>query len=209
MSDVPLKALGLEEQWPRLAELQDEVGDLDKRQQETVAEVQQLRAQLDPAREKDLDVEAEAVRSGKKAPAPVSEQKVKAKLEGAERNQRVLAKALEAARQDMAVLIGQHQTELFEDVAAVRSEIAAKVAKSAREALAGFVQWSDMHYTLKRLAPPAGSVEGSVPALDSLTLIGAVTTQGSGPARGDVEQTLHYFISLASTDDERSGTNAA
>lgn len=26
---------------------------------------------------------------------------------------------------------------------------------------------------------------------------------------GEVEQTLHYLISLASADDERSGTNAA
>lgn len=194
---IPLKTLGLEKRWPRLSELGDEVAGLEKRLQESAAEVQRLQGQIGPAREKDLDLEAKALRADKKPPAPRHEPEIKGKLQGAERDRDVLARALESARADLGAFLERHRAELFEDIAAARGEIASRIAESARAALVAFAKHEDLHYVLKRLRPPVPENRENEPARSTTAFLGFGTTQqASGPARGEVEQILAYLVSL-------------
>ena len=198
MNIQQLQALGLESKWPRLARLQSEIAGLEQRNREVDVEANRLRAALGPARERDLDLEAKAVRAGGKVPEPKSEREVRTKLERAERDLAVMGRALQAAQTDLGTFLAQHQGALYEDVAQARAEIAAKVAESARVALADYVRYEDLFYTAKALQPPPQPVDSNAPA-QRLTqaFIGIHTTRSSGPARGDVEEALRYLVSLA------------
>lgn len=206
--NIPLKSLNLESRWPRLTRLQDEVAGLEKRARQTEVEASHLKAELGPARERDLDAEANAIRSGGKVPEPKHEREIQTKLEKATRDAAVMSRALQAAQTDHGAFLAKHRGELFADVAGARSEIAAKVAESAREALAGFGRYEDIHYVLKGLQPPPQPVDSNAPPQRlTQTLIGVATTQ-SGPARGDVEEALRHLISLA-TGPGQGDENAA
>src|SRR5215210_3612116 len=105
MNIQQLRALNLERQWPRLARLQNEIAGLEKSSREAEALVQQLQGQLAPAREKDLDAEAQAVRTGKDVPEAKHEPEVKKKLERATRDRDVMNRALQAAQTDLGTFL--------------------------------------------------------------------------------------------------------
>lgn len=208
MNDVPLKALGLEKKWARLARLQEEVAGLQKQALQAGTEVESLQNQLAPAREKDLDAEARAMRSGKEAPEATHEPEIQRRLERARRDHAVLSRAAEAATADLGVFRAKHRAQLFEDVARARHEIAQEVARSAREALAAFGNYENLHYALKDLQPPATAAEPSAPARNTNVFMGFNTTRRAGPDRGVIEGTLQHLISLAETG-EVGGADAA
>ena len=58
--NIPLRELGLQEKWPRLAELQSEVPDLNRKAAEAEARVSQAQTEVEAARRKDIEDEAEA-----------------------------------------------------------------------------------------------------------------------------------------------------
>jgi hypothetical protein len=207
---IPLQQLGLEKRWPGLAELQSEVVNLTRQVEKAGGEARALEAQLQQAKHKDLDREASAVRSGRKAPAPTEEPKVQKQLEAAQRNGLVLSRALEAAQMDLGVLRAKYQGELYEDVVEARAKVAKSLAGHAKRALADFSRWSDLHYTVKDLMPVV-PLDENRPAERS-TLVPAVQVVTSpGPDRGRVEQMLSYLVSLAPTEEEgkEEATDAA
>lgn len=208
MSNVPLKALGLEKKWARLARLQEEVDGLQKQSRQAETEVEVLRNQLAPARDKDLDAEARAMRSGKEAPEPTHERDVQRNLERATRERDVYARAWESAQVDLGEYRAKHRAQLFEDVAQARHRIALEVARSAQEALVAFGKYENLHYALKNLQPPAGSEEIMAPARNTNVFMGFQSMQQQGPSRGHVDQVLAYLVGLASTG-EVGGVDAA
>lgn len=205
---LPLKNLGLGKSWPRLARLQDELAGLQEHARQAGTEVELLQNQLAPARERDIDAEAQALRAGKEAPEPTHEPEIQRRLERARRDQAVYARAVEAATSDLGAFRTKHRAALFADVAKARQQIALEVAEAARTALAGFSKHEDLAYLIKDLQPPAGSEEATGPAGSTNVFLGFQTTQQQGPARGHVEQTLAYLVGLASAG-EAGGADAA
>lgn len=199
-----LTTLGLEKRWPRLARLQTEIAGLEKRNREAEVEVMRLRAELGPAREKDLDAEAKAIRAGKEPPKSKHEPDVQRKLERAERDSAVMGRALQAAQTDLGTFLAKHQAELYRDVAVARSQIGARVAEAARAALVDYVRYEDLFYVLKNLTPPPPNREGEpVQRLTQSFIGGGVQTTQRGPDRGEVEAMLQHLISLASSEGGR------
>jgi hypothetical protein len=198
---IPLKQLGLQEKWPGLAALQDEIADLTRQLSKAEAQVNQHRAEVEAARASDLDAEAAAVRSGKAAPKPIEPQAQK-KLEAAERERDVLRRAVEGAQTDLGALRQKYQGELYDDVVAARQEIARSLAGHAANALAYFSRWSDMHYTVKALTPAPAAPDENRPA-ERLTIVPtAQVVTSPGPDRGRVEALLRYLVSLAPKEEE-------
>ena len=197
MTDVPLETLNLKTRWPKLARIQEEVADLEARHRKASAKAATLRAGLPGARERDLRLAAEAVRSGRKAPAASHEDAGRAKLEAAEREAAVLQRALQAAQADYGALVAEHRDGLYRGVAEARRKIAARIAESARAALADYAKHEDFAYTLKGLAPPPPSLEDQPVQRLTQVVGGAVmTTRSAGPPRGEVEGLLAYLIGL-------------
>jgi hypothetical protein len=208
MNEIDLKALGLEQRWPRLGQLQGEVHDLERQVQKANVEVQQLESELVGARNQDLADEARAIRSGKKPPTSTEEPKAQKRLDAAKCNRDVLSKALEDAQSDLAVLRAKHQAQLYQDVLEARQKIAATVAEHAAQALQGFSRYSDLHYLLRDLTPPPPPPDENRPAQRSTIVPSVQTTRSVGPDRGHVEQTLQYLVSLA-PDEAQGDENAA
>lgn len=207
MNIQQLKALGLEKRWPRLARLQTEIAGLEKRNREAEVEVMRLRAEQGPARERDLDAEAKAIRAGKDSPEAKHEPEVRAKLERAERDSAVMSRALQAAREDLGHFLAKHKAPLYQDVLEERHKIAQEIADGARAALAAFSKHEDLAYLLKNLAPAAPRPENE-PAQRLTTVVAGVGMVQRGPARGEVEGILQHLISLAS-DTTQGKTDAA
>ncbi len=208
MSDIPLKALGLEKKWPRLSALQEEISGLTRQAASAAAEVQRLEAALSVARSEDVAAQAQALRGGKAAPKTSREEKVNCELETARRNAAVLQRAIEDAQAELAEYRAKHGAALYQAVLEARNEIARAIAEHARAVAAGFGRWSDLAYTLKDLTPPPTVDTENAPAQPlTMSVIGVQTTQSSGPPRGEVEQMLAYLASLAPNEEE--GSNAA
>jgi hypothetical protein len=209
MNIQQLKALGLEKRWPRLAELLREVASFEEKSRKANVEVQQLQAELGSARERDLNLEAQAARAGEKVPEPEHEPEVQKKLERASRDAVVMQRALEAAQTDLGAFRAKHQAALYDDVVARGQEMAAKVAKAAQAALVEYGHYEDLYYVVRDLTPPPAPDENR-PAERVTTVYGPrpLTTGSSGPARGHVEQTLQYLIGLAE-GPAQSGEDAA
>jgi multidrug efflux pump subunit AcrA (membrane-fusion protein) len=198
MNDIPLKQLGLEKEWPRIAALQEEIESLTQQVGSANAELQRLEAALSVARNEDVAAQAAALRGGKAAPKTSREDKVKRELETARRNRDVLQRATEDAQGELAEYRAKHGAALYQAVLEARNEIARAIAEHARAAAARFGWWSDMHYLLKDLTPPAPSEDTeSAPMGNSMSVLGVVSTRSSGPARGEVEAMLAYLTSLA------------
>ena len=195
---INLQSLGLEKQWPKLARLQAEIASLEKRNREADMKANRLRAELAPAREQDLSLEAKAIRSGDKVPEPKHEPEVQAKLDRAVRDAAVMSRALQDAQAELSHFLGKHQGELYQDVAAARNEIASKIAEAAREALASYGRYEDLRYVLKDLTPPPEPIDPTQPAQRLTTVFAGVqTTRSAGPDRGTVEGILSYLMGLA------------
>lgn len=117
---------------------------LEKRARQAEVEVSRLKAELGPARERDLDAEANAIRSGGKVPDATNEPKVKAKLASAERDAAVMSRALQAAQTDHGAFLAKHRGELFADVAERRAQIARDAAEAAGTALQAYGRYEDL-----------------------------------------------------------------
>ena len=196
-----LRALGLEKRWPRLTELLREVASFEQKLRKANAEVQQLQAALAPARERDLNAQAQAVRAGKEPPKVSEEQRAEKKLDAVRRDAVILSRALQAVQTDLGAFRAKRQAALFNDVLDARQQIANQLAEHARGALRDFTRWSDLHYVVRDLTPPEPTQENQ-PAERSTIVYGParVATTSSGPARGNVEQMLQHLISLGAKE---------
>ncbi len=205
MEDLRLTELGLDKKWPKLARLQQEVEGLARQLERARAEAQQHRAQLGPARERDLRAEAEALRAGKKMPDPVHEPKVQAELEEAERRAARLERALQSAREEYAASFAEHQREVFDAVLEARHEIAEELARHATAALRLFGRHEDLARQVKQLRP-APVVDEGAPARPLTNAFAGVMTTQRGPDRGHIEQVLTYLVGLGA---DQEGEDAA
>jgi hypothetical protein len=205
---VDLQGLGLAAKWPKLHRLQRGLADFRRRQQKAADEAQALRANLPHARERDLVAEANAVRQGKTPPEPTHEPAVEADLKAAERTRDVLARAVQAVHEDLGNHLARHQQDLYQDVLEARRKVAAGLAVHAREALARYGRYEDLARVVKDLRPAEPSNENAPAQRLTTVFANVVHTTQTGPARGDVEQTLSYLAGLGEAEEE-GGSDAA
>ncbi len=191
----PLEKFGLQERYPKLVALQKEVADLDARRAAADGELVALRQGLGPAREKDAEAGAKALRAGKDAPEPKHEAEAEEKVRGAERNLRALEGATAAAAQDLTVEQRKHSGRLLEDLTKARAEAAKRVAEQAASLLADYGMFVDSDGVAKRFAPPAPPPDENAPAQKTTWVISAPRAT-AGPQRGDVEAVLGHLARL-------------
>ena len=207
MDSIPLEDLGLSEKWPKLAKIQADLGDFQKREQKASAEGATLRGQLPQARARDLDAEAAALLQGKKAPEPRHERAAQDDLDRAVRNRDVASRAVQSLHEKLGAFMAEHQAEVFADVVAARGEVAERLAEHARGALSEYARYEDLGYQVKRLRPAAPVVENSPAQRLTNSFAGLHTTRSDGPAPGDVAAILAYLVGLASEGE--GGADAA
>jgi hypothetical protein len=130
------KRYGLEDKWPKLAKLQQEVSDLEQRRLNAERAVMAARQAVEEGREEDDQYSAKVLRSGKDMPEPKHEMKAKARLQASERTLRAYGKALEGAQADLAAFTAQHAAEIRAGVVEALEEKARLLAQHAREAAA-------------------------------------------------------------------------
>jgi small-conductance mechanosensitive channel len=201
---LDLERYGLEESWPKLRKLQEEVASLEKRRGEAEAAVYAARNAIPSAQEQDTEAAAKAIRAGKSMPATKHEAKARAALEDAERNLTAYHKAVASAQSDLARFTAAHAEELRDAMLDALDDKARELARVAREAAVLYGQLEDAKYDLKQFAPPPAPPDENAPAQKLSTSVISVGTQRSvGPARGDVEQMLGYLASLAPSEAKR------
>ncbi len=196
----PLEKFGLGERYPKLTALQAEVADLDARRAAADGELVALRQGVGPAREKDAEAGAKALRGGKDAPEPKHEAEAEAKVRGAERSLRALENATAEAAQDLTAEQRKHATDLIEDLGRARAETAKRVAEQATTLLKDYGLFLDAEDIGKRFAPPAPVPDESAPAQDTTFVIHAPRATPTGPQRGDVESVLSHLSRLGADD---------
>ncbi len=207
VTNIPLKALGLEKRWPRLAALQAEISDLEGRLHKARGAVHQAQGQLGPARERDLQSAGKAIRARKAVPEP--EPAVQAELEAADRMAEQVSRALQSAREDLGNFLAAHQGALHADVVQARRKVADRLAEYARACLADYSRHEDLGRTVHDLTPAEPLVEGAPAQRLTTSIIGVnLSPQSSAPPRGRVEQVLQHLIALAPAEEE-SGDDAA
>ena len=191
-----LERYGIAAQWPRLAKLQAEVGDLERRRREAEGRVQAARQAIPAARDKDAEAAGRAIRAGRTVPEPKHEAKAKSQLEDAERVVLAYQRALEGAQADLAQYMAQHSAEIRASVMEALRETARRLREHAAGAAVEYALIEDSRYDLRNLAPPPQAVEPSGPARNTTTVIGRANTQSAAPARGNVEEMFRYLCSL-------------
>jgi hypothetical protein len=210
MTDIPLGSLNLESRWPKLAALQNEIADLEKRLHRARGAVHAAQGQLAPARERDLNEAGRAIRARKAVPEPEHEPKVQAELEAADRATQQVNHALREAREDLGAFLAAHQSALYRDVREARNDVAREAAEAAQAALASYSRYEEMRRVVKALTP-AEQPDENAPAArltNSFALTGIHTRQ-LGPARGDIEAALRYVANLAPEDSLGSPSQEA
>ena len=196
MDFIPLRDLGLQKRWPRLAELQDELAGLQRHQQRAEGLASTLHNELPGARERDLVEAAEALRSGKDAPENVNEKAAEQRLERARRDAVVYRRAAEATMSDIGALRAQHQTALYRDVVEARDEIARKMAEAARTASSAFSRYEGLARLSETLRPPEAVPEITGPQKNTNVFMGFANMGQRVPDRGTIEQTLAHLVEL-------------
>ncbi len=112
MDTIPLKSLGLERKWARLAELQDELAGLQLVQQQAEAQASVLHNEFPGASERDLIEAAQALRAGGEPPSEGTHEKaVQERLERARKDAIVYRRAAEQVMSDIGALRARHQAE--------------------------------------------------------------------------------------------------
>ena len=207
MDLVPLKSLGLEKRWPRLAELQNELAGLQRHQAQAEHLASTLHNQIPVAREQDLNESAAALRAGKEPGTErTHERAIEQRLENARRDSIIYKRAVEGVQADIGQLREENQQALFADVLASRAKIAKQMSEAASVAASGYAQYENLSRLVKTLAPAAPVAEIG-PARSTTAVIGYQTTQ-RGPNRGDIEAALGYLVELGQVEtdnDEQAG----
>ena len=174
--------------------------DLIDRYQEAAALVANLEQGRAEARDKDLDVHAQAIRTGADVPdEPEHEAALDKELAGAIRTRDAFQRAVEGAMADVASYRLEACSRLQQDISAALDGRSQELAKHARAAAALFAEYEDGQLVAKRVGGPRqGAPENSGAPMDSAVLIGPMSTRtiSAGPARGDVEAVLSYLASL-------------
>jgi hypothetical protein len=191
----PLERFGLEERYPKLTALQAEVADLDARRAAADGELVALRQGVGPAREKDAEAGAKALRAGKDVPEAKHEAEAEAKVREAERNLRALEGATAAAAEDLTAEQRKHSGALLQDLTRARAETAKRVAEQAASLLSDYGLFADSDGVAKRFAPPVPPPDENAPAQKTTIVIGAPRAT-AGPQRGDVEAVLGHLARL-------------
>ncbi len=184
---------------PELEKLEGTVTDLERKYAQAQARVQALAHKSAQARENDLNLEAAALNAGRKSPNP-TEPALREQSEGAARDAEVLARRLALAVADRGrYLSDNHATilSLLEAAHAAEGQRVAAAASEALEALLAYHKAEDDARNLARLHPRPAAENTGGPESTSVVW-GALTTRNyaGGPARGDLEGTLQYLISL-------------
>jgi hypothetical protein len=194
---MDLRKYGLEDKFPKLAKLQEEVQDLERCRGEAERDVMTARHAVEAAKEQDAEAAAKALRSGKAMPKASREEKAKAELEAAERTLSAYAKALEGAQSDLGHYMNARRAEIRASILDALHDKAAQLRVHATAAAQLYAAIEDSRYTLRDLAPPAvAEYSGEAQPL-TVAIVGAVqTTKSAGPARGDVEGILRYLATL-------------
>jgi chromosome segregation ATPase len=184
---------------PELSRLEEAVGALQQEQGAAQAKVAALSNKVAQAREDDLNREALALNSGRRAPKP-KEPELRAQLESAQREQDVLERRLTLAGSERSRYVQGHSERLMRLLAGAQAAEGEKVAEGAAtvlEDLLRFFKAEDDARALRRLVPAPARENTSGPE-KSVTVWGPMSTQNvtGGPARGDLEGSLRYLASL-------------
>jgi hypothetical protein len=187
---------------PELQRLEQVVADLEQERTEALGRHAQLVQEAATAREDDLNREAAALNASKKPPKP-KEPALRSQLEGAQRRLEVLERRLALAQADRARFIQSNHERLAALLMEAQASEGARVAEGASQVLADLLRYfkaEDDIRALGRLVP--APVEENTGAPERVTAVwGSLTTRNitGGPARGDLEGTLRYLISLGET----------
>jgi Skp family chaperone for outer membrane proteins len=196
----PLERFGLAKRYPRLVALQKEVADLDARRAAADGELVALRQGVGPAKQKDAEAGAKALRAGSDMPQAKHETAAHEKVREAERKLAALENATAEAAQDLTGEQRKHSGALIEDLGRARAEAAKRVAEQAASLLSDYGLFLDAEDIGKRFAPPAPVPDESAPAQDTTFVIHAPRATPTGPQRGDVESVLSHLASLEADD---------
>ncbi len=200
------------EKLPELAKLESTVSDLERQHAEGSARLQALAHKVQQAREGDLNREALALNAGRKVPSP-DEPALQEQAQGAGRDLEVLGRRLALAEGEKARYLSEHHAEILSLLSQAHGEHGERVAAAATvalEALTAYHGAEDAARNLQRLHPAPQPENTSGPESTSVVW-GALTTRNyaGGPARGDLEGTLQYLISMgAPTIVEGGGEDA-
>ena len=187
------------EKVPDLQRLEQAVGALQQEQAASQAKAAALSNKAAQAREDDLNREALALNSGRRAPKP-KEPELRSQLESAQRELEVLERRLTLAASERSRYIQEHGEELTRLLAGAQAAEGEKVAEGAATVLEDLLRYfkaEDDARALRRLVPAAAPENTGAPQ-KSVTVWGNVTTQnfGGGPACGSLEGTLRYLAGL-------------
>jgi hypothetical protein len=189
---------------PELQRLERVVADLEQERTEALGRHAQLVQEVAAVREDDLNREAAALNAGKKSP-PRKEPELRSQLEAARRRLYVLERRLALAQADRSRYIQEHHEELVGLLLEAQRAEGEKVAQGARQVLADLLRYfkaEDDMGALRRLVPAPAEENTGAPE-QSVTVWGNLTTRNitGGPARGDLEGTLRYLVSLGETTE--------
>jgi hypothetical protein len=184
---------------PELEKLETTVADLEAKHGQAQARVQALAHKTAQARELDLNAEAVALNAGRKPPNP-QEPALREQAEGAARDLEVLQRRLALAVAERGRFLSEHQGEILALLGEAHSAEGERVAAAAEAALAALTAYhraEDDARNLQRLHPVPQEENWGSPESTSVVW-GALTTRNyaGGPARGDLEGTLQYLVSL-------------
>jgi hypothetical protein len=187
---------------PELQRLERVVATLEQERTEAQGRHAQLVQEAATAREDDLNREAAALNAGKRTPKP-KEPALRSQLEGVERELEVLERRLALAQADRARFIQSNHERLAALLMEAQASGGERVAEGAARVLENLLVYfkaEDDIRALRRLVP--APVEENTGAPERVTAVwGSLTTRNitGGPARGDLEGTLRYLISLGET----------
>jgi hypothetical protein len=190
------------DQLPELRRLEQAVATLEQEYTDAQGRHAQLIQEAATAHEDDLNNEALALNRGKKPPYP-QEPELRSQLEAARRRLYVLERRLALAQADRSRYLQEHHEELVGLLLEAQRAESEKVAQGARQVLADLLRYfkaEDDIRALRRLVPAPAEENTGAPE-QSVTVWGNLTTRNitGGPARGDLEGTLRYLVSLGET----------
>jgi hypothetical protein len=204
---------------PELEKLETTVAALERKNGEAQARVQALAHRAAQAKENDLNLEAQALNSGRKPPS-ATEPQLREQLDGAQRDLEVLGRRLTLAVADRGRYISEHHAEILGLLAEAHAEESQLVAEAAEAALQGLLRRfaaEDAARDLQRRHPAPQEENWGGP--ESMSIVfGSITTRNvGGENRGGLEGTLRQLVAMGEAtvieggaeDDDEGGEDAA